>query len=82
MVKNMLYIHNWLTKRKVTSTAHWEKILPRQQKQQKCIKKVAITQGKIRYKKGNNARNKVYYLHNFMPKKFIPANPHKTSLAF
>jgi hypothetical protein len=59
-----------------------EKDLAKAAKATKIHKKVAITQDKIRYKKGKNARNKMYYLHNFMPKKFIPTNPHKTSLAF
>jgi len=32
MVKNMLYIHSWLTKRKVTSTTHWGKGLAKVEK--------------------------------------------------
>jgi hypothetical protein len=46
----MLFKFSWSTKRKLTITAHWGKFLPRQQQQ--SIKKVAITQGKIRYKMG------------------------------
>jgi hypothetical protein len=69
MVKNMMYIYSWLTKRKVTSTAHWGKVLPRQQKQQKSIKKVAITQGKIRYKKREECKEQTVLFTQLHAKK-------------